>query len=85
MLSLDTNVLVDVLQYDSLWAEWAITPLRARPVLHALLINPIIHAEMSWSFSTLYAPAFTPHSGPRSMTASASAIALRSCAITTAL
>lgn len=55
MLLVDTNVLVDVLQNDSQWAEWSISQMRAQSSLHALVINPIIYAEMSLSFSTLEA------------------------------
>ena len=55
MLLVDTNVLVDVLQNDPQWAEWSISQMRAQSSLHALVINPIIYAEMSLSFSTLEA------------------------------
>lgn len=55
MLLVDTNVLVDVLQNDPEWADWSIAQLRAQSNLHALVINPIIYAEMSLSFSTLEA------------------------------
>jgi predicted nucleic acid-binding protein len=55
MLMVDTNVLVDVLQDDPQWADWSITKLRAQAKLHALVINPVIYAEMSLSFSTLEA------------------------------
>ena len=55
MLLVDTNVLVDVLQNDPQWAKWSISQMRAQSSLHALVINPIIYAEMSLSFSTLEA------------------------------
>lgn len=55
MLLVDTNVLVDVLQNDPQWAEWSIAQLRAQSSLHALVINPVIYAEISLSFSTLEA------------------------------
>jgi hypothetical protein len=55
MLLVDTNVLVDVLQNDPQWAEWSISQLRAQAKLHALVINPVIYAEVSLSFSTLEA------------------------------
>jgi predicted nucleic acid-binding protein len=55
MLLVDTNVLVDVLQNDPQWADWSIAQMRAQSSLHALVINPIIYAEMSLSFSTLEA------------------------------
>ena len=55
MLLVDTNVLVDVLQNDRQWADWSISQMRAQASLHALVINPIIYAEVSLSFSTLEA------------------------------
>jgi hypothetical protein len=51
MLLVDTNVLVDVLQNDPQWADWSIAQLRAQAKLHALVINPVIYAVMSLSFS----------------------------------
>ena len=53
MLLVDTNVLVDVLQNDPQWADWSIAQMRAQASLHALVINPIIYAEVSLSFSTI--------------------------------
>ena len=55
MLLVDTNVLVDVLQDDPQWADWSISQLRAQASVHQLVINPVIFAEMSLSFSTLEA------------------------------
>ncbi len=55
MLLVDTNVLVDVLQDDPEWADWSIGQLRAQAVIHPLVINPVIYAEVSLSFSTLEA------------------------------
>lgn len=55
MLLVDTNVLVDVLQDDPQWADWSLGQLRAQATLHALVINPVIYAEVSLSFSTLEA------------------------------
>ena len=55
MLLVDTNVLVDVLQNDPQCADWSIAQLRAQAKLHALVINPVIYAEVSLSFSTLEA------------------------------
>jgi predicted nucleic acid-binding protein len=55
MVLVDTHVLVDVLQNDPQWAQWSIRQMRAQASLHALVINPIIYAEISLSFSTLEA------------------------------
>ncbi len=52
MLLVDTNVLVDVLQDDPQWAEWSIGQLRAQAAIHDLVINPVVYAELSLSFST---------------------------------
>lgn len=55
MLLVDTNVLVDVLQNDPQWADWSIAQMRAQARLHAMVINPVIYAEISLSFSTIEA------------------------------
>lgn len=52
MLLVDTNVLVDVLQDDPQWADWSIGQLRAQAKIHELVINPVVYAELSLSFST---------------------------------
>ena len=55
MLLVDTNVLVDVLENDSNWADWSISQLRAQSKIHRLAINPIIYSELSLTFSTVEA------------------------------
>ena len=55
MLLVDTNVLVDVLQNDPDWADWSINQMRAQATIHSLVINPVIYAEISLSFSTVEA------------------------------
>lgn len=55
MLLVDTNVLVDVLEDDPRWADWSIEQLRAQSKIHPLLINPIIYAELSLTFSRMEA------------------------------
>ena len=47
----DTNVLVDVLEDDTDWAEWSISQLRSQSKVHRLIINPIIYSELSLTFS----------------------------------
>ena len=56
MVLVDTNVLVDVVQDDPQWAEWSVSQMRAQASVHQLVINPVIYAEVSLSFSTLEAP-----------------------------
>ena len=55
MLLVDTNVLVDVLQDDPQWSDWSIAQLRAHAMVHELVINPVVYAEVSLSFSTIEA------------------------------
>lgn len=55
MLLVDTNVLIDVLEDDPTWADWSIQQLRAQSQVHELVINPIIYAELSQTFSTFEA------------------------------
>lgn len=51
----DTNVLVDVLEDDPEWADWSIGQLRKQSRVHRLIINPVIYAELSLTFSTVEA------------------------------
>lgn len=55
MILVDTNVLIDVLEDDPVWADWSIKQLRAQSQIHELAINPIIYAELSQAFSTFEA------------------------------
>ncbi|AHL32421.1 DNA-binding protein [Pseudomonas brassicacearum] len=55
MILVDTNVLIDVLEDDPIWADWSIQQLRAQSQAHDLVINPIIYAELSQIFSTFEA------------------------------
>jgi predicted nucleic acid-binding protein len=55
MLLVDTNILVDVLEDDPVWADWSVGQLRAQSKIHPLLINPIIYAELSLTFSRVEA------------------------------
>lgn len=51
----DTNVLVGVLENDHTWADWSIAQLCAQAQIHRLVINPVIYALLSLTFSTLEA------------------------------
>ena len=55
MLLVDTNVLIDILADEPEWADWSIAQLRAQSKIHPLLINPVIYAELSLTFSTVEA------------------------------
>jgi predicted nucleic acid-binding protein len=52
MVLVDANVLIDVLEDDPVWAEWSIQQLRSQSLIHDLVINPIVYAELSQTFST---------------------------------
>lgn len=54
-MRVDTNVLVDVLENDPDWADWSVAQLRAQAQIHRLVINPVIYAELSLTFSTVEA------------------------------
>jgi len=51
----DTNVLLDVLEDDPVWADWSIKQLRAQAQVHELVINPVIYAELSLAFDSVKA------------------------------
>lgn len=55
MLLVDTNVLVDVLQDDPVWADWSVRQLRAQAQVHDLCINPVIYSELSLAFESVEA------------------------------
>jgi predicted nucleic acid-binding protein len=46
----DTNVLLDVITHDKVWASWSETALRKAAEGSTLAINPIIFAEVSMKF-----------------------------------
>ena len=50
MLLVDTNVILDVVQNDPAWAQWSQAQLDAASLRSALLINPIIYAELSIAY-----------------------------------
>lgn len=51
----DTDITVDVLENDPDWADWPISQMQAQSKVHRLVINPIIYAELSLTFSTVEA------------------------------
>ncbi|MGC9208015.1 type II toxin-antitoxin system VapC family toxin [Acidithiobacillus sp.] len=52
MILVDTNVLVDILEDDPKWAEWSLSQMYDQSKIHRPVINPIIYAELSLTFST---------------------------------
>ena len=53
MLIVDTNVLVDVLEDDPAWSDWSTRQLRAHAQVQALIVNPVIYAELSLTFNSV--------------------------------
>jgi hypothetical protein len=53
VLIVDTNVLIDVFENDPDWSDWSVGRLREHSVVSALVINPIIYAELSMAFSKI--------------------------------
>lgn len=53
MILVDTNILLDVLQDDSRWAQWSQDQLDASLLTDKLAINAVIYAELSVSFETI--------------------------------
>jgi predicted nucleic acid-binding protein len=51
----DTNVLLDLVTDDPVWASWSVAQLDAAAVRGRLIINDVIYAELSVRFSTIEA------------------------------
>ena len=49
----DSNVLLDYLTDDSEWLDWSTSMLAAAGTAGAVIINPIIYAEVSVRFDTI--------------------------------
>jgi len=55
MILLDSNVILDIWDFDPAWHAWSSGQLRKLSLLHELAINPIVYAEISTRFATLAA------------------------------
>jgi len=55
MLLVDTNVLLDVLTDDPVWADWSMRQLQAQSQVRRLCINPVIYSELSLGFDSVNA------------------------------
>jgi hypothetical protein len=53
LVLVDTNVLLDVLQQDPVWADWSQRQLDAASLRSGLCINPVIYAELSIAFARI--------------------------------
>jgi predicted nucleic acid-binding protein len=49
----DSNVLLDVIKADPLWGEWSAQALADWMERGALVINPIVYAEIAFDFKTI--------------------------------
>jgi predicted nucleic acid-binding protein len=52
---IDTNVLLDIVTDDPVWAEWSIGRLDAAAMKGPLIINDVVYAELSVRFETIEA------------------------------
>ena len=53
MTLVDTNVLLDLVTDDAIWADWSIRQLDAATLRGPLAINDVIYAELSVRFATI--------------------------------
>jgi hypothetical protein len=53
LILVDTNVLVDVVTDDPLWAEWSLRQLTLAAARDDLAINDIVYAELSVGYATI--------------------------------
>ena len=53
MILVDTNVLLDVVQDDPVWADWSQRQLDAASLRGSICINPVIYAELSIAFARI--------------------------------
>jgi hypothetical protein len=51
----DTNVLLDLVTNDPIWADWSIGQLDATSLKGDLIINDVVYAELSVRFTTIEA------------------------------
>lgn len=53
MVLVDSNVILDVIEDDPVWAAWSEQQLDRAALSGALLINPVIYAELSIAFERI--------------------------------
>jgi predicted nucleic acid-binding protein len=53
MILVDTNVLLDVVEADPVWADWSTAQLEAASLRDSLCINPVVYAELSIAFQRI--------------------------------
>jgi predicted nucleic acid-binding protein len=55
MILIDTNVLLDLVTDDPVWADWSQLQLNAAALRDRLAINPVVYAELSSRFRQIEA------------------------------
>ena len=53
MTLIDTNVLLDLVTDDPVWADWSIQQLDAAAIRGLLIINGVVYAELSVRFERI--------------------------------
>ncbi len=53
MALVDTNVLLDLVQDDPVWADWSQRQLEIISTRDQLIVNPVIYAELSVGFARI--------------------------------
>jgi predicted nucleic acid-binding protein len=53
LILVDTNVLLDPVENDPIWADWSQQQLEAASLQATLCINPVIYAELSIAFDRI--------------------------------
>ena len=53
MILVDTNVILDLLENDPVWADWSQQQLESASLQDTLCINTVIYAELSIAFKTI--------------------------------
>jgi predicted nucleic acid-binding protein len=53
LVLVDTNVILDVIEDDEVWAEWSQGQMDAIAMREDLAINPVIYAELSLAFARI--------------------------------
>lgn len=53
MTLVDTNILLDIVTDDPVWADWSIRQLEAAAVNGPLIINAVVYAELSVRFTRI--------------------------------
>jgi predicted nucleic acid-binding protein len=53
LILVDTNVILDLVENDLVWADWSQQQLEAASLQATLCINPVIYAELSIAFEAI--------------------------------